>query len=174
MRVTRLLALAVVVVMSALQGTAQRGQQEPSIRYGLSTISLGMTLAQTQQSLSSSGRHLEQLQGDPDKATWIVSTNARKNDEGQVTIRNGKVVYADYTMPDARDADELGQEIAGAIESMSTKTCQAQNYSSRGTGGNFSQSIFSCGLQRFDIQTAQVIGSPRQVNVNIRIGSVTQ
>src|SRR5690349_4547830 len=100
--------LSLFVIASSLLLMGQTGgtRQPPSISYGSSPISLGLTLAEVQQRLAGSSRHIELLPGDPQKATWIIYTNAPKESEGQVTIRNGKVVYADYTMPDARDADE--------------------------------------------------------------------
>jgi hypothetical protein len=70
-------------------------------------------------------------------------------------------------------ADELAQEIAGAVDNMETKTCETSNYSVHGTGGGFSQIISQCGSRRFNVMTVQVLGSPaRTVNVNIEIGQI--
>jgi hypothetical protein len=67
----------------------------------------------------------------------------------------------------------LAQEIAGAIENMTTKTCAVRNYSSHGTGGGFSQSIFDCGSKSFNVMTVETLGTnERYTHVEITIGAI--
>jgi hypothetical protein len=158
-------ALIVGVVLNV---AAQRTQSQPSITFGMAKISLGMTVQQVQESLSRAARHIQFL---PDKETSIVRRNGDDDAEGQVNFSGGRTVYAEYQMPDVHTADELAQEIAGAVDNMETKTCEVSNYSAHGTGGGFSQSIFECGSRRFNVMTVQVLGSSvRTINVNIEIG----
>jgi hypothetical protein len=163
--------LGAVALATGLNGRAQRAQGQPSITYGMARISLGMTVEQVEQRLAESARHIKT---DSDKDTALVYTNGKSSDfEGQITFASGRVIYADYHMPTVYSADELAQEIAGAVENMETKTCEASNYSAHGTGGGFSQIIFQCGSRRFNVMTAQVLGSAvRTVNVNIEIGQI--
>jgi hypothetical protein len=158
-----------VVLTSGLNEAPQRTQGQPSIIYGTAKISLGMTLEQVQQHLAEASRHIEMHS---DKVTALVYINGEANDfEGQITFANGRVIYADFHMPNIRSADELAQEIAGAVDNMESKTCDASNYSAHGTGGGFSQIIFECGSRRFNVMTVQQLGSAtRTVNVNIEIG----
>ncbi|SRR6266849_592112 len=158
-----------VVLATGLNGTAQRAQRQPSINYGRATISLGMTVEDVERHLADAARHMKTLS---DKDTALVYRNGETDDfEGQITFGTGHVIYADFHMPNVHSADELAQEIAGAVDSMETKTCEASNYSAHGTGGGFSQSIFECGSRRFNVMTTQVFGSNmRTINVNIEIG----
>jgi hypothetical protein len=166
-----LVVTGAVALASGLNGHAHERENGPSITFGAATVTLGMTVAQVEEHLSEAGRHLQFLS---DKQTALVHRNGdNESSEGQVTFSGGVAVYARLKMPDAQSADDLAQEIAGAIESMDTKTCTASNYSAHGTGGGFSQSTFECGLRRFDVMTVQVLGSSvRTVNVNIEIGRV--
>jgi hypothetical protein len=162
--------IGAVVLATALSVTAQRTQRQPSIGYGGATISLGMTVEEVERHLGDAARHMKTL---PDsKDTALVYRNGESDDfEGQITFGTGHVIYADFHMPNVHSADELAQEIAGAVDSMETKTCEASNYSAHGTGGGFSQSIFDCGSRRFNVMTTQVFGSnTRTINVNIEIG----
>lgn len=162
-------ATGAVVFVVALSVPAQHAPVQASITYGIAKISLGMTVEQVVQNLAGAARHMETLS---DKDTALVYRNGESNDfEGQITFGNGHVIYADYQMPNARSADELAQEIAGAVDNMETKTCEVSNYSAHGTGGGFSQSIFDCGLRRFNVMTTQTLGSAvRKISVNIEIG----
>jgi hypothetical protein len=158
-----------VALVTTLNGTAQRTQRQPSISYGETTISLGMTVEEVERHLADAARHIKTLS---DKDTALVYRNGETDDfEGQITFRARHVVYADFHMPNVHSADELAQEIAGAIDTMETKTCEASNYTAHGTGGGFSQSIFECGSRRFNVMTTQVFGSNmRTIHVNIEIG----
>lgn len=164
--------VGVAIFVTALNGAAQRTQR-PSISYGGATISIGMTVEEVERHLADAGRHIKTLVSDKDTA--LVYRNGETDDsEGQITFGASRhVIYADFRMPNVHSADELAQEIAGAVDSMETKTCEASNYSAHGTGGGFSQSIFECGSRRFDVMTTQVLGSNvRTINVNIKIGQI--
>jgi hypothetical protein len=169
MSLTRFFVVSGAVGLAAsLALAAQRTQSQPSITFGMAKVSLGMTVDQVQESLSGAARHIEFL---PDKQTSIVRRNGDDDTEGQVNFSGGQAIYAQYQMPNAHTADELAQEIAGAVDNMETKTCEASNYSAHGTGGGFSQSIFDCGSRRFNVMTMQILGSSvRSINVNIEIG----
>jgi hypothetical protein len=158
-----------VALTSGLNGAPQGTQGQPSITYGMAKISLGMTVEQVQQHLAEASRHIKALSN---KDTALVYRNGESQDfEGQITFANGRVIYADFHMPEIKSADELAQEIAGAIDNMESKTCDSSNYSAHGTGGGFSQIIFECGSRRFNVMTVQELGSTtRTVNVNIEIG----
>jgi hypothetical protein len=76
-------------------------------------------------------------------------------------------------LPTARNAAELAQELAGAVENMQTKACVVRNYTSHGTGGGVSQTIFDCGSKSFDVMTVETLGTDeRYSNVEITIGSI--
>jgi hypothetical protein len=154
-------------------GALQQTQDQPSVTFGMAKVSLGMTVQQVEQHLSEAGRHIEFL---PDKQTAIVRVNGHLEDlEGQVTFSRGSAVYAQFQMPAVQSADELAQEIAGAVDSMDTKTCTVANFSAHGTGGGHSESIFKCGPRTFDVMTVQVLGSSaRTINVDIEIGQITE
>jgi hypothetical protein len=161
--------IGAVGVATALNGTPQRTQR-PSISYGGATISLGMTVEEVERHLADAARHLKTVS---DKDTALVYLNGVTDDfEGQITFSTSRhVIYADFHMPNVHSADELAEEIAGAVDSMETKTCEASNYSTHGTGGGLSQSIFECGTRRSNVMTTQVFGSNmRTINVNIEIG----
>ena len=164
--------LGTLALLTGLNGAPQHPQAQPTIGFGTAGISLGMTVEQVEQQLAQAARHTKPLSGD--KNSVLVCLNRDATDfEGQITFRNGHVVYADYQTPAANSADDLAQEIAGAIESMETKTCTVSNYTAHGTGGGFSQSIFACGAKRFNVMTVQELGSTvRRVNVNIEIGQI--
>jgi hypothetical protein len=171
---TRLLALAgVVALLTGRNGASQQAQQPPSITFGMAKVSLGMSVQQVEQHLSEAGRHIQFL---PDKRTAIVSVSGNPGDsEGQVTFSGGRAIYAEFQMPEVQNADELAQEIAGAVDSMDTKTCMVSNFSAHGTGGGHSESIFECGSRRFDVMTVQSFGSTvRTINVNIKIGQIVE
>jgi len=162
-------SLAMVGMVLLVSGTPQLPQEQPSISFGLAKITLGMTVRQVEQRLSEGGLHIQFL---PDKKTGVVHLNGDTGStEGQVTFSDGRAIYAEFQMPDVQNADELAQEIAGAVDNMDTKTCTVSNYSSHGTGGGFSQSIFDCGPRAFNIMTTHYLGSNAAViSVNIEIG----
>jgi hypothetical protein len=159
-----------VVLATGLTLAAQRAQQ-PFLAFGAANISLGMTLPQVQQLLTEAGQHIRFL---PDEKPPMQTAMVDAGDNGgQITFSDGRVVYAEYQMPNAHSADELAQEIAGAVDSVETKTCSASNYSAHGTGGEFSQSIFQCGPKRINVMTTRLLGSSvRDVNVTIQIGHI--
>jgi len=137
--------------------------------YGQARVTLGMTVEQVEQNLAEGARH---IQFRSDKETAIVRQNGVTDDfEGQITFRGGHVIYADYHLPNAHTADELAQEIAGAVDSMETKTCTISNFTAHGTGGGHSDSIFECGARRFTVFSVQTLGSnARTINVNLEMG----
>jgi hypothetical protein len=163
--------LSVLSLAAGLSGRAQKHENQPSITFGLASVSLGMTVEEVEHRLSEGGRHLKFL---PDKVTGLVYQNGGDADsEGQVTFVDGRARLAIFQMPVVNSADELAQEIAGAVDAVDSKACDVSNYSAHGTGGGFSQSIFECGSRRFNVMTVQTLGSrKRAVNVNIEIGSI--
>lgn len=163
-------SVALAVTFVAVIAVTQRTQEQPSINFGAARISLGMTVEEVDKRLADANQHLKFFP--PDKETGLVYVNGTTDDmEGQVTFSSGHTIYAAYQMPNAQDADELAQEIAGAVDSMETKTCVASNYSAHGTGGAFSQSTFECGSRRFNVMTTQILGSNvRNTSVEIEVG----
>jgi hypothetical protein len=172
MNLGRVLAvMGAVAFVGVLTGDAQRTKEQPSISFGMAAISLGMTVEQVDRNLAGAARHIQML---PDKQTALVYRNGVTDDfEGQITFSGGRAVFAQFQMPNAKSADELAQEIAGAVDNMETKSCEASNYSAHGTGGSISQSVFECGSRRFDVMTVQTLGSGvRTVHVNIEVGRI--
>jgi hypothetical protein len=170
MRLTKALAVAgAVALVAGFSTDAQRQQEQPSITFGRARVSLGMTAEQVTARLAEAARHLKFMS---DKQTALVYRDGVSDDiDGQVTFAGGRVIYAAYQMPNVRDADELVQEIAGAVESMDTKTCTLLNYSAHGTGGGFSETSVQCGSQRFNVRATQVLGNRvRKTNVEIEMG----
>ena len=167
----RVLAVTGVVVLAATLGLAAQRVQQPSLNFGAANISLGMTLQEAQNLLTGAGQHIHFI---PDEKPPVRTAMIDEDDYyGQVTFWDGRVVFVKYQMPVAHNPDELAQEIAGAVDSMETKTCSASNYSSHGTGGGFSESIFQCGPKRFSVTTTQVLRSGvRDINVSIQIGHI--
>jgi hypothetical protein len=165
----RALLAGSVIVAVALCGGAQRSQEQPSITYGFSKVSLGMTVNQVQQSLAGASRHMQTL---PDfKESAMVYVDGQSDAEGQIIFGDGRVTYADFKMPAVNTAEELAQEIQGAVDNMETKTCDLSNYTSHGTGGEISQSTFKCGSRRFTVQTFHTFGvNTRTTDVEIAIG----
>ncbi len=165
------LTLAVAVAFLSLNTRAQRKQEPPSIAFGGAQVSLGMTTEQVEKNLSENARHIEFM---TDKHTALVRiNNAPVPSEGQVTFFDGRVGYAAFHFPDAHDADQLAQEIAGAVENMDTKVCTLSNYSSHGTGGGLSQTIFDCGSKSFNVMTTEILGhNDRYTHVEITIGAI--
>src|SRR2546423_3868071 len=110
--------IGAVAITTALNGsgTAQRTQRQPSISYGEATISLGMTVEEVERHLADAARHMKTLS---DKNTALVYRNGETDGfEGQITFGIRHVIYADFHMPDVHSADDLAQEIAGAVDSM--------------------------------------------------------
>jgi hypothetical protein len=164
-----LTGVGAVVLCARLNAPAQRPQEQAFMTYGRARIALGMTVEQAEQRLAESSRHIQFLS---DKETATVYQNGVTDDfEGQITFGGGHVIYADYHLPNARTADELAQEIAGAVDSMETKTCTISNFAAHGTGGGHSDTIFECGARRFVVFTMQTLGSnARTINVDLEIG----
>jgi len=174
MRMLRALVVSgMVATFLGLNSEGQRRQGSPSIEFGGAQVSLGMTVEQVEKNLAESARHVQFL---IDKHTALVrvdNVSLPAGDEGQVTFFDGRVVYAAFQFPVARNADELAKEIAGAIENMATKTCTVANYSSHGTGGGFSQVIFDCGSKSFNVMTVESLGTDEHyTHVEITIGVI--
>ena len=165
----------VVVLATAFSVSSQRKQLLPSISFGEAQVSLGMSVGEVVRNLAENGRHIEFM---PDKHTALVHMNnapISSGSEGQVTFFDGRVTYAAFHFPDARDAYELAQEIAGAVENMDTKSCTVTNYSSHGTGGGVSETVFDCGSKSFDVMITEILGhSERYARVEITIGEIRQ
>jgi hypothetical protein len=167
---TKMLALVGAIAFgTGLGRPAQRPQERAFMTYGLARISLGMTVEQVEQHLAAAGRHIQFLS---DKETAIVYRNGiTDDDEGQITFGGGHVIYASNQMPNVVTADELAQEIAGAVDNMETKTCTISNYAAHGTGGGFSESTFECGPRRFNVFSMQTLGShARTISLTLEVG----
>lgn len=163
-----LLCLSFPLVHSV--GVQQTSNKPPSIGFGMAYVSIGMTEAEVNKIMAENGHHLKFL---PDKQTALVVENdTPDSDEGQITFSDGRVVYAMFQFPIARESNELAQEVAGAIEAMNTKLCTIGNYSGHGTGGGYTESVFDCGDKKFDIFTQELLGSERATNVQIEIGKL--
>ncbi len=162
--------LGVAILASTLALAAQRAQQ-PSLNFGSANISLGMTVQEAQQLLTDAGQHFQFIRDEaPPMRTLTIDGG---DSGGQITFSGGRAIYVQYEMPITRNVDALAQEIAGAVDSMETKTCSVSNYSAHGTGGGVSQSIFRCGPKTFSVMTTRVLGSNvRDVNVTIEIGHI--
>ena len=133
--VALLLSSLAIQAIAQQQTTNQRqaNQRQPSIAFGMAKISLGMTIQQVEQNLAGAGRHIQMLQ---DKETAIVYRNGITDDsEGQITFYDGRVAFAQFAMPNANSAEDLALEIASAVDSMESNTCDASNFSAHGTGG---------------------------------------
>lgn len=164
------LVLATGIVVVAL---AQQRETPPAISFGSAQVSIGMTKEKLEQNLAVNGWHLQPIQNY--KQSAMIEENSGGSTTGQVVFADDRVAYIDYQFPNARNATELAQEIAGAVEEMDTKNCVIQNYSSHGTGGGFSEAIFECGPKRFSIMTVESLGSnERPTNVHIEIGKIPQ
>ncbi|HXM93142.1 MAG TPA: hypothetical protein VOA64_02635 [Candidatus Dormibacteraeota bacterium] len=165
--------IGAIAVFLGLNMEAQRKQERPSIDFGGAQVSLGMTLEEVEKNLAANARHIEFM---TDKHTALVRINnapVPSGDEGQVTFFDGHVAYAAFHFPDAHNADQLAQEIAGAVENVDTKVCTVSNYSSHGTGGALSQTIFDCGSKSFNVMTTEILGhNERYTHVEITIGAI--
>jgi hypothetical protein len=179
MTMTRLLAVFGAVALTAgLHADAQRKPEPPSIDFGGAQVLLGMTVEQVEKNLTQSARHIQFV---PDTQTAIIRTNGANESEGQVNFDGGHVVYAAFDFPTPHNANELAQEIAGAVETMDTrftsptgqqaKMCAVRNYSSHGAGGGFSEIIVDCGSKGFHVMTYEILGnSERHTSAEITIG----
>ena len=168
-----LVVIGAIAAVLCLNMKAQRKQEHASIEFGGAQVSLGMTVEQVEKNLAENARHIEFA---TDKHTALVRINnapGYSGHEGQVTFFDGRVAYAAFHFPDAHDADQLAQEIAGAVDNMDTKVCAASNYSSHGTGGSLSETIFDCGSKSFDVITTEALGhNERYTHVEITIGAI--
>jgi len=168
-----LVGAGLIVILAGPNVAGQQKQAPPFLEFGTAQISLGMTKEQVEKTLRESGRHLVDMN---DNHTALVRANdapVPSGDEGEVMFFDGRVAYAAFQFPVARNAAELSEEIAGAVENMATRICAVRNYSSHGTGGGFSQTIFDCGSKSFDIITVETLGTDeRHSNVEITIGAI--
>jgi hypothetical protein len=171
MSAVRALTVTGAVVLAAALTLVAQQASKPSLNFGSANISLGMTPQQVQLLLTEAGQHFQFLRDEkPPLQTLMIDGS---DDGGQVTFSDRYAVFVEYRMPVARSADALAQEIAGAVDTVKTKTCSISNYSAHGTGGGFSQSSFHCGPKTFSVMTTQVLGSNvRDVNINIEIGHI--
>lgn len=171
MSAPRALALAGAVILAVTLSLAAQRAQQPSLNFGSANISLGMTVQEAQTLLTEAGRHFQFIRDEPPPLRTLTIDGG--SDGGQITFSDGRAVFVEYQMPVAHSADALAQEIAGAVDSVETKTCSISNYSAHGTGGGFSQSIFQCGPKTFNVRTTQLLGSSvRDANVTIEIGHI--
>jgi hypothetical protein len=172
MSAPRALALAGAVFLVVTLSLAAQRAQQPSLNFGSANISLGMTVQEAQTLLTEARQHFRFIRDEPlALRTLTIGSDEGGDEGGQITFSDGRAVFVEYQMPTAHSADALAQEIAGAVDSMETKTCSVSNYSAHGTGGVFSQSIFQCGPKTFNVMTTQLLGSTaRDVNVTIEIG----
>lgn len=165
--------VGIFAVALLTRASPQRPQERPSISYGTAKVSLGMTMEQVQQSLAGASRHMQTIPSFKQSVMVYVNGQPEPTSEGQIIFGNGRVTYADYKMPIIDTAEELAQEIAGAVDNMETKTCALSNYSAHGTGGETSQTIFDCGSRRFNVMTFHTFGSnARTTSVDIEIGNL--
>jgi hypothetical protein len=152
---------------------AQQRRHPPSISFGMAYVSIGMTREQVEQNLTQGGRHLELL---PDKQTELVVPNGKsgpQDREGEVMFVGGRAVFAEFDFPETASATELAQEVAGAVDEMDSKVCAISNYTSHGTGGSVSETLFDCGGKGFYLSTSELLGNvERDTNVAITIGSL--
>lgn len=143
----------------------------PSVTFGLAQIKLGMTLEEVNAELARSGRHLEFFPNDTRDASVLRNNEPRREgDEGQITFARGHVVYAAFHFAPINTAVELAQELAGAVETLSNKVCLSRNYSSHGTGGSTSQTLFECGAQTIIVMTNEATGYERSTEIVLEIG----
>jgi hypothetical protein len=161
-------AFLVVLSLAAI-AIAQQIGTTPSISFGSAQVSIGMTKASLEQNLTAHGWHLQPIQDYKESA--MIENGGPIS--GQVVFADNRVVYISYQFPNARNATELAQEIAGAVEVMDMKNCTIGNYSGHGTGGGFSQTMFKCGPKKFSTMTFDSIGTDeRTTNVQIEIGEI--
>jgi hypothetical protein len=67
--------------------------------------------------------------------------------------------FAVITEASPRDAHELAQEIAGAVDGLDSKECRISNFSGHGTGGGYSETRFDCGVKSFEVLTVEPLGT---------------
>lgn len=160
-----------LILFTGVVVVALAQQRPPSISFGSVSVSLGMTKGNLEESVMGSGWHLQPLQNY--KESMLIEPDNGSSPSGQVVFDGDRITYIDYQFATARNAAELSQEVAGAVEEMNVKTCSIQNYASRGTGGAFTESIFDCGAKRFSIMTVESLGSDeRNTNVHIELGAI--
>lgn len=170
MSLIRVLAVICAVAVATVLNGAGQHTQEPSISFGLAKISLGMTVEQVKESLAGAGRHITFLS---DKETALVYRGGADDRDGQITFNGGRVAFVQFQMPTVQNADELAQEIAGAVDNVETKTCSISNFSAHGTGGGHSDTVLACGPKTITIMTFQVLGNnAKTINVGIDIGEI--
>jgi hypothetical protein len=157
-------AMALAVCLAGCSST-HRTQEQPSVLFGTSRISLGMTRGDVEQHLSESSRHM--IFQDPlhaaDKDAAIVLRNGESDGpEGSIRFRGDRVVAAGLSMPDAKSVGELAEQIANAVDRMEVKACTAENSRNVSMSGasqsDFVQTHFTCGARTFDITTFRFSG----------------
>jgi hypothetical protein len=142
-----------------------------SMTFGTARISLGMTVGQVEQHLSEAARHIDHARlGDQNMAA-VFRNGELYGMEGAMWFRDGRVVFASTSMPDAKSAGELAEQIANAVDNMKTKACTALNIRT-GTGGIAPlQTRFVCGSRRFEVSTIRYSGtSPELTTTSISVG----
>lgn len=168
LRIPVLAALGAILV--AVLGLATQGQRSaPSIAFGNAWVSLGMTAEQVEKNLADSGRHIEFMKEDKRSALVLVNGSKPPDDEGQVYFAGGRLVYAAFDFPGPRDAHELAQELAGAVEGMDSKECRVSNISGHGTGGGYSETRFDCGAKGFEVMTVESLGTNERYAPELKI-----
>ena len=176
MSFVRVLAVASVVVFTSRFNACQRTkqpqqqpqeqtQEQPSLTFGSARISLGMTQGQVEQHLSEASRHIAHA-GLGDQNMMGVFRNGELIQEGGMWFRDGRVVFAVIQMPNAKNADELAEQIANAVDNMETKACAALNFRTGTVGSPFSslQTRFVCGSRRFEVMTMRYSGGSPEFN----------
>ena len=174
MRVFRLLVGVWLAMNLLVKVDAQPRDEQPSIDFGGARIALGMTIETVKQNLAANGRHLQFLNDGVTEMVVLNNSTEPFAGEGQVTFIDGRVAYASFQFPETRDAVQLAQELAGAIENVETTDCTLRNFTAHGTGGGHSDIIATCGPKTIMITTIDPLGGDRFTNVVIEIGSLTR
>jgi hypothetical protein len=169
LRLVALIAPGAALIL--ILGISTKAQHTgPSLAFGTVGVSLGMTPEQVEKNLADAGRHIEFMK--QDKHTALVRVNNPTEpyvDEGQVTFFDGRLVYAAFDFPAPRDAHELAQEIAGAVDGMDSKECRVSNFSGHGTGGGYSETRFDCGVKGFEVLTVEPLGTGERYTPQLKM-----
>lgn len=160
MRLTRALAIASSMALASWSmGCAQRKQEQPSITFGTARISLGMTMEEVKQRLSEAAMHIDFKSPDKNMA-YVIRNGELYGLDGGITFHDGYVIDAVLSMPNAKSAEDLAEQISNAVNNMETKLCTA---SSNRTGTSESavsvgtlQTSFVCGSRRIGLLTMRV------------------
>jgi hypothetical protein len=167
---SRVPALVFVAAVAALTLSGEAQHKAPSIAFGGAQVSLGMTPEQVEKNLADASRHIEFLKQDQHTARVRVNNSKEPaGDEGQVTFFNGRLVYAAFDFPTPRDAHELAQELAGAVDAMESKECSVLSFSGHGTGGGYSETRFDCGAKGFEVVTVEPLGTNERYTPELKM-----